>query len=63
MTFTRSVNDKVTLPNAPKFATYVSPGLGASMPVRVPVLIIWPAFRPMPVRESSLTSQASGAMG
>ena len=33
------------------------------MPVRVPVLTICPAFKPMPVRDSSLASQASGTIG
>jgi hypothetical protein len=33
------------------------------MPVRVPVLIIWPAFIPTPVRDSSLASQVRGTIG
>ena len=33
------------------------------MPVSVPVLTIWPAFRPTPVRNSSVASQVSGTFG
>ena len=50
-------------PKAPKSATKVSPFLGISIPVKVPVLTSCPVFIPMPVLDNSLANHVSGING